>query len=400
MNKLYMSVKYVIFLTLAVLLSACSEEGIVTLVLEEDEPRSVSRMIVGQWRADHAEWADEDGNVIEEPSVTDIPELNFEENGIGYFGDGINGGNTGFNWEVDESGDIGGSGKYDDGNPTITFNGQRWYIFQLTKSMLILYRITDRYIIIYYYYRVGDYNVNNEPEPSVQSEARVYKIKSTLSYDNPAVSTKSEIYTFNYDDQGRIREYSISNGNYVSEFNYIYNGAETVYVEGNEPYKGLLKDGRLVELYTNTATASPKLVASPIYNEEGYMASVNNMDFIYEAGNMTSVAGSSSMDYSYEYSDLENNANIDLNSIISNYSKMHEYKYSHYSLFAPFGFYGEFSENLISKEFLGDYADFYYEYAYEKDSEGRISIIICKCIDKYRGSVFNTTTFEVFYEVN
>ncbi|CAK7066059.1 MAG: hypothetical protein PARBB_03152 [Parabacteroides distasonis] len=389
MNKLYVSAKYFIFLTLSILLSACSEDGIVTLVLEEDKPQSVAQMIVGQWRADHAEWADADGSVIEEPSVTDIPELNFEENGTGYFGNGASGGNIGFNWGVDESGNIGGSGKYDEGNPSVTFNGQRWYIFQLTKSMLILYRITDRYIIIYYYYRVGDYNGNNELP--AQSEARVYKIKSTCSYDNPAVSTRSEIYTFNYDDQGRIREYSISKGTLVKEFSYRYNGKEEVYVEGSEWYKGFLKDDRLIELYTNTATVPQELVASPSYNREGYISSVNNMIFSYEAGNLTSVTGSNGMDYSYEYSDLENNANIDLNRIIS------DYKY--YTLFAPFGFYGEFSENLISKEFLGDSADFYYEYAYEKDPEGRISIIIRKCIDKYRGSVLNTTTFEVFYEV-
>ncbi len=393
MNKLYMSVKYFIFLTLAVLVSACNEEGIATLVLEEDEPHSVAQMIVGQWRADHAERADEDGNVIgEETDITDMPELNIDEDGTGYFGNGSGDGNTGFNWSLDESGNTGGSDKYDSGNPSISFNGQRWYIFQLTKSMLILYRITDRYIIIYYYYRVGDYNGNNEP--SVQPESRVYRINSTTTY-NSSASAQTDVYTFEYDEQGRIREYSISNGNYTYEFSYSYKGVEEVYVEGDELYKGYLKDGRLTELYTNTVTAPQRLVASPTYNEEGYISSVNDMTFIYDAGNMI---GASGYMYSYEYGDLENNTNIDLNSIISDYSS-YEYQYSHYSLFAPFGFYGKFSKNLlITKRFLDDSADVYYTYLYEEDSEGRIATIVRNCIDKHGGRTLNTTTFKVFYE--
>lgn len=397
MRKLYVNMKYFIFLTLAVLLSACNEEGIVTLVLEEDEPHSVAQMIVGQWRVDHAEWADKNGNVIEEPDITDTPELNFDENGMGYFGNGVSDGNGGFNWNIDESGNMGGGDKYDDSNPSITFNGQRWYIYQLTKSMLILYRITDRYIIIYYYYRVGDYNGNNEPP--VQSEARVYKIESITTY-NSSAPTQSDIYTFDYDDQGRIREYSISKGNHVYEFNYRYNGVEEVYVEGgNEKYRGLLKNGRLTELYSNTVTAPQNLVASPLYNVEGYLSSVNNMTFIYDKENLTSITVSNTMYNSYEYSDLENNANIDLNSIISNCSYVHEYNYSHYSLFAPFGFYGEFSGNLISKELWRESADINFEYIYEKDSEGRVSTIVRKCISKFDGSTLNTTSFEIFYEV-
>lgn len=394
MKKLYVNMSYFIFLALTILLSACNEEGIATLVLEEDEPHSVAQMIIGQWRVNHAEWADENGNVIEEPDITDIPELNFDENGSGYFGGGTGGGNSGFNWTINDSGSMGGSGKYDDSNPSITFGGQRWYIFQLTKSMLILYRITDRYILIYYYYRVGDYNGNNESP--IQSVARIYKIKSTTVY-NSSASTQSDIYTFDYDDQGRILKYSISNGNYVNTFNYRYNGVEEVYVEGDELYRGFLKDQRLTGLYSDGSALT--LVASPVYNEEGYMSSVNNITFIYDKGNLTSITGSNYMDYSYEYGDLENNANIDLNSIISNCSKVYENQYSHYSLFAPFGFYGGSSNKLISREIWPENADINFEYTYEKDSGNRVSTIIRKCIDKFSDSIFNTTTFEIFYEV-
>lgn len=391
MKMLYVNMKYFIFLMFAVLLSACNEEGIATLVLEEDGPHSVAQMIIGQWRVNHAEWADKNGNVIKEPDITNIPELNLDKNGIGYFGNGISNGNSGFNWTINDSENTGTSGEYDDSNPSITFNGERWYIFQLTKSRLILYRMTDKYIIIYYYYRVGDYNGNNEPP--VQSVARIHRIKSTTVY-NSFASQQSEVYTFKYDDQWRIREYSISKDNNINMFNYRYNGVEEVYVEGDKQYKGLLKEQRLEKLYENSSAAVPfTLVASPMYNEEGYMSSVNDMIFIYDKGNLISIAGSKNMDYSYEYSDLDNNANIDLNSFISNCNKVHRC-----FLFASFGFCGEFSNNLISKEIWSETADFYFEYTYEKDSDGRISTIIRKSIDKHSGSVLNTTTFEVFYE--
>ncbi|WP_455622177.1 hypothetical protein, partial [Parabacteroides sp.] len=393
MKKLYANMKYLIFLVFAVLVSACSEDGVVTLVLEEDEPHSVAKMIVGKWKISNAERADENGSVIDRPSITDIPELNFSENGIGYLGDGKGDGNKSFKWYLSDPEHIGGSDKYDNGNPSVTFNGQRWYIFQLTRSMLILYRITDKYIIIYYYYRVGDYEGDNEPP--IQTGYRVCKIESSFSYSS-AAAKESTVYTFDYDDQGRIQKYSIGNGNIMEEFSYRYNGVEEVYVDGSEQYKGFLKDGRLVYLYTYVPTTpQPQLVASPIYNDEGYMSCLNDKTFSYEAGNM--IGGSGYM-YSYEYGDLENNTNIDLNSIISDCSS-YEHQYSHYSLFAPFGFYGKFSKNLLkTKRFLTDSADVYYVYLYEKDSEGRIAAIVCNCIDKYRESILNTTTFKIFYE--
>ena len=57
-----MNIKYFILLLFIALVSACNEEGIATLVIEDGQP-SVAKMIVGQWKPNHAEKADEDGNV-------------------------------------------------------------------------------------------------------------------------------------------------------------------------------------------------------------------------------------------------------------------------------------------------------------------------------------------------
>ena len=129
------------FLLLVVCISSCNKDGFTTLVIEDGQS-SVAQMIIGQWTPDHVEWADEDGNVLERPEMPDIPDLNFDEGGTGTFGGN---GSGSFDWTVDEGSDGGmGSGYHGEG-PSITFGGERWYIFQLTKTILIIYRITDRY---------------------------------------------------------------------------------------------------------------------------------------------------------------------------------------------------------------------------------------------------------------
>lgn len=200
-----MNIKYFILLLLVALVSACNEEGIATLVIEDGQP-SVAKMIVGQWKPNHAERADEDGNVIEDLDITDIPDLNFGENGSGHFGNSDTGtggsGSGNFDWSVDEGENTGGGAGYDEKGPSVTFNGERWYIFQLTKSMLIIYRVTDKYILIYYYYRIGDYNTGNESEPT-PIEKKIYRITETTSYGNEI--GYSAVHIFEYDTQGRIK---------------------------------------------------------------------------------------------------------------------------------------------------------------------------------------------------
>lgn len=379
-----------VFLLVACI-SSCNKDGLTTLVIEDGQP-SVAQMIIGQWTPDHVEWADEDGNVLERPEMPDIPDLNFDEGGTGTFGGN---GSGSFDWTVDEGLNDGmGSGYHGEG-PSITFGGERWYIFQLTKTILIIYRITDRYIIIYYYDRVGEYE-GTEPTPE-PNNTLISEIRATTTYESGNRGTTT-LYRFSYDDQDRIQNYSIDNGNYTYEWAYRYNGSEEVYVTGSESYKAYISKFGIQSLYSLPSAASNEvLVATTVYDENGYLQLLNNNVFGYEHDNLVELNCRGSI-YNYEYSDEKNDANLDLNCIISNCSE-YEYDYSHFSLFAPFGFYGERSANMISRMDFGQYADGYNVYSYERDSQGRIGTVICKCMNKWsEGDVLNSTVYEIIYK--
>lgn len=391
MKNVYTSIRYFMVFLLVACISSCNKDGLTTLVIEDGQP-SVAQMIIGQWTPDHVEWADEDGNVLERPEMPDIPDLNFDEGGTGTFGGN---GSGSFDWTVDEGLNDGmGSGYHGEG-PSITFGGERWYIFQLTKTILIIYRITDRYIIIYYYDRVGEYE-GTEPTPE-PNNTLISEIRATTTYESGNRGTTT-LYRFSYDDQDRIQNYSIDNGNYTYEWAYRYNGSEEVYVTGSESYKAYISKFGIQSLYSLPSAASNEvLVATTVYDENGYLQLLNNNVFGYEHDNLVELNCRGSI-YNYEYSDEKNDANLDLNCIISNCSE-YEYDYSHFSLFAPFGFYGERSANMISRMDFGQYADGYNVYSYERDSQGRIGTVICKCMNKWsEGDVLNSTVYEIIYK--
>ncbi len=391
------------FLLLAVLMSACNKDGIETIVIEDGQP-SVAQMLIGRWNPTGGEMANPStGEVTEDINISDVPWLDFGENGIGSWGNGGSGtgGSAGesFDWNADEGSGpiIGGGSGYDGEGPSVTFGGERWYIFQLTERILIIYRFYGDYIIIYYYYRVGDYN-EPEPEPTPEPDvALVSEIHVTTTYES-GVNSYSSVYRFSYDDQNRIQNYTITNGSNIYEWTYSYRGVEEVYVSGDESYMGYIGREGINALYSLSATtANQVLVASPEYDSEGYMTMLGNNTMVYENGNMKYLYRGDS-GYNYEYSDEENNANIDLNCIISDCST-YEYVYSHFSLFAPFRFYGKSSTNMISRENLGEYADMYYAYSYERNQQGQISKITRNSMSVWQeGEMFDTTVYEIFYE--
>lgn len=403
MKKINAIINSFAFLLLAVLMSACNKDGIETIVIEDGQP-SVAQMLIGRWNPTGGEMANPStGEVTEDINISDVPWLDFGENGIGSWGNGGSGtgGSAGesFDWNADEgSGPIIGAGSgYDGEGPSVTFGGERWYIFQLTERILIIYRFYGDYIIIYYYYRVGDYN-EPEPEPTPEPDlALVSEIHVTTTYES-GVNSYSSVYRFSYDDQNRIQNYTITNGSNIYEWTYSYRGVEEVYVSGDESYMGYIGREGINALYSLSATtANQVLVASPEYDSEGYMTMLGNNTMVYENGNMKYLYRGDS-GYNYEYSDEENNANIDLNCIISDCST-YEYVYSHFSLFAPFRFYGKSSTNMISRENLGEYADMYYAYSYERNQQGQISKITRNSMSVWQeGEMFNTTVYEIFYE--
>lgn len=403
MKKINAIINSFAFLLLAVLMSACNKDGIETIVIEDGQP-SVAQMLIGRWNPTGGEMANPStGEVTEDINISDVPWLDFGENGMGSWGNGGSGtvGSAGesFDWNADEGSGpiIGGGSGYDGEGPSVTFGGERWYIFQLTERILIIYRFYGDYIIIYYYYRVGDYN-EPEPEPTPEPDvALVSEIHVTTTYES-GVNSYSSVYRFSYDDQNRIQNYTITNGSNIYEWTYSYRGVEEVYVSGDESYMGYIGREGINALYSLSATtANQVLVASPEYDSEGYMTMLGNNTMVYENGNMKYLYRGDS-GYNYEYSDEENNANIDLNCIISDCST-YEYVYSHFSLFAPFRFYGKSSTNMISRENLGEYADMYYAYSYERNQQGQISKITRNSMSVWQeGEMFNTTVYEIFYE--
>lgn len=403
MKKINAIINSFAFLLLAVLMSACNKDGIETIVIEDGQP-SVAQMLIGRWNPTGGEMANPStGEVTEDINISDVPWLDLGENGIGSWGNGGSGtgGSAGesFDWNADEGSGpiIGGGSGYDGEGPSVTFGGERWYIFQLTERILIIYRFYGDYIIIYYYYRVGDYN-EPEPEPTPEPDvALVSEIHVTTTYES-GVNSYSSVYRFSYDDQNRIQNYTITNGSNIYEWTYSYRGVEEVYVSGDESYMGYIGREGINALYSLSATtANQVLVASPEYDSEGYMTMLGNNTMVYENGNMKYLYRGDS-GYNYEYSDEENNANIDLNCIISDCST-YEYVYSHFSLFAPFRFYGKSSTNMISRENLGEYADMYYAYSYERNQQGQISKITRNSMSVWQeGEMFNTTVYEIFYE--
>ena len=387
-------VKWLVLLLLVVLMPACNEDGEETIVIEDGQP-SAAELIIGKWFPNKWEHIDEDGNVTEQPVTDNIPGLNFYEDGTfdEFEGGSDDSGSTGggnHKWDIDE-GLWNGGGDYNEEGPSISLDGERWYIFQLTKSMLIIYRVTDRYIILYYYYRVGDFNGtgNNEnPEPGLSKVTRIVETIDYVGSDRKSVST----YSIAYNDDNRVSNYTITNGNYSYSFDYTYNGNEQVYIEGDEEHSGLMNgDGYLTLVDYQSAAAVTGARAS--YNEEGYLISFNNEYFFtYDKnGNLTVMDN-----FSYEYGNEKNDANIDLNCIISNCSN-YEVAYSHFSLFAPFGFYGKASAAMISKE-VGKNYDWYSTYTYERDEEGRLTQIVRKSINAFNGEILNVATFDVSYD--
>lgn len=380
-------------LLLTVCISSCNKDGVATLVIEDGQP-GVSQMIIGQWEPDHIEWTDKDGNVLERPEMTDVPDLIFNEGGTGTF----EGNGTGsFDWSVDEGFNDGMGSGYDGEGPSITFNGERWYIFQLTKTILIIYRITDRYIIIYYYYRVGEYDGGNKPNenPSLSTVHRISMIET--DYNSSLVG---HIYTFTYDTQGRIQGVEMRFENekeYTYKISYTYSNDEVDIITNYGNYKGILNENGYVEtLLQQSITNTEWTVYSSIsYNVDGQMSMFNKYVMDYLNGDLISVSSEEKNKYNFTYSDIENKTIPDLNSFIS-------VGYLGVSMgsFQPFALpelFGKPSKHLLASQKL-DFADYYDEYEYKIDEQGRVVQIICISINRFSGDKNIETTYNITYK--
>lgn len=364
-------------LSLVLLFTACNKNEDLTLIIEDGQP-TISTLIVGQWEPTTISIVDRlTGEILE----TEEPES----------------GNSSF-WEFFEDGTFGRSDKpderfhwqADEEDFSINIGDKQWNVDWLTKLKLRLReRMDDSRDKYYDLGRIGDFIDEGEEEEQPTAGSRIAKITATTTYLHSS-NKKVDTYTFKYDKKGRISEYSIEGTSAPFKYNYEQN---MVSVSGSESYKGTLNSKNCIETLQSLNTSLPT-VATASYNSNGYLSMLNNTVLKYDRNNNLESIGY----FEYTYTKEKNDSNIDLNCIISSCSTTYEYNYSHFSLFAPFGFYGKSSTNMIAKEH-GNGWDYYYVYDYKRDKENRITKIVRDGINNFNHDErINTTTFDINYE--
>lgn len=416
MKKINAIINSFAFLLLAVLMSACNKDGIETIVIEDGQP-SVAQMLIGRWNPTGGEMANPStGEVTEDINISDVPWLDFGENGMGSWGNGGSGtgGSAGesFDWNADEGSGpiIGGGSGYDGEGPSVTFGGERWYIFQLTERILIIYRFYGDYIIIYYYYRVGDYN-EPEPEPTPEpgtdcpyqpqfsDNQRIVRIEET---GNVAGYRFENVYLYEYDDLGRISSFSygVNENELYWTWNYQYD-AEKVSVALNDAsdwcFEGYFNEDGYITRTRNVLDDEDFVWYD--YNDEGYLIGGKTMDDYIDVEydnnwNPLSIHYPNGMIWQYTYTrDDINSYSVDLNKVVcSSGFQLDATQTDFNGFFAQFDFLGHRAPCLVATENtygtasgMGDVSEFNYEMA-----NGRIDQIT-----RYRGNYIYT--YKIIY---
>lgn len=416
MKKINAIINSFAFLLLAVLMSACNKDGIETIVIEDGQ-QSVAQMLIGRWNPTGGEMANPStGEVTEDINISDVPWLDFGENGMGSWGNGGSGtgGSAGesFDWNADEGSGpiIGGGSGYDGEGPSVTFGGERWYIFQLTERILIIYRFYGDYIIIYYYYRVGDYN-EPEPEPTPEpgndcpyqpqfsDNQRIVRIEET---GNVAGYRFENVYLYEYDDLGRISSFSygVNENELYWTWNYQYD-AEKVSVALNDAsdwcFEGYFNEDGYITRTRNVLDDEDFVWYD--YNDEGYLIGGKTMDDYIDVEydnnwNPLSIHYPNGMIWQYTYTrDDINSYSVDLNKVVcSSGFQLDATQTDFNGFFAQFDFLGHRAPCLVATENtygtasgMGDVSEFNYEMA-----NGRIDQIT-----RYRGNYIYT--YKIIY---
>lgn len=375
----------IMILLLAILACACNKDEDTTIVIEDGQPKAAT-LIVGKWKPSKKQLIDKlTGHVVKEEPLDEGESSPWEFFKDGTFKKPGSTGQGGLDWNVDED------------NFTIDMGGEKWSIGALTRARMILYLLgkngsddNEKNRLAYLFDRLSEFEDSDDGDTDKPiSGSKISKIIETTTYLH-SINKRTDTYTFSYDKQGRINEYSV--GASQSPFKYGYEQG-MVSISGSESYRGLLNEKGYIETL-QYLDANRKIAASASYNSQGYLTTINKTSLKYDNSNNLKSVGS----FEYKYTKEKNDSNIDLNCFISNCSTAYEYDYSHYSLFAPFGFYGKSSTNMIAEEH-GNNRDLYYTYNYEQDKADRIIKIVRKGINKYdHNETINTTTFDIIYQ--
>lgn len=247
-----------------------------------------------------------------------------------------------------------------------------WIITSLTDTELHIKRQDGDYIIIAKFVRRTPLsgNVSN------------LMFQTSGSYSS---------YSFSYNFRGELNGITCNNSKLT--FGAYQNGERNITWYNGDKFK-LVDNNKSAELFLRNSS-----IARAQYDDKGYLVAVSsenrNIKYKYSNGNLSSWEDSD-FKIDYEYSKEKNDANIDLNYFIDNFlpSQGHPYDISNY---LELGFNAKKSNNLVSKANTPSSWDYYFTYSYERDSDGKISKIERKCIDRFSSNLLNECTIEVKY---
>lgn len=392
MRQIY---KKICLLLVGLLAFACNDDGNVTVVIEDGQP-VVRTMVIGKWMPTHWRWVNNStGEIVKEGDI-DAGSDNgyiweFFEDGTFSYSDGESSIGELVGWSTDEN------------SYTIYIDGEEWTVILLTENLMILYRDSnaddeDAPADSSYYLefdRVDESSSGGDDDQ--QSDYGALDHIASITYSTVYVggSTSSEtVYSFNYDNDGKILDWEEKYGNSSSVAAYVYDD-DNVYVSSDGNYIGELNADGYVETvrYRANSTADWRIRATISYNSDGqmtaYTSTYSNSDntytytYTYANGNRIS-----SMDETYTYTDIKNTTYPDLNCFITSTTTLF--------IFEPFGLMGQSSKNMVQRLDIED-ADAYYTYEYMYDNQGRISQILCHAINKFDDGWLNTTTYDITY---
>ena len=364
-----------------------------------------AEMLIGTWKPVALEQTERNNpDNKTELSANSMPKLTFYPDGTGQLDatSDMESGND-FTWRINQ--DWTNDGSYENNNPSVSINGETWYLSKVTESFLIVYTIESNYLFTCTY-EPDSIDDNNAPDEDDSTEGGEQEDPS--NWEEPIVSEEggrvSQIietsygdqitYLFDYDDQGHIKTFT-QQGSFLSEddlfiYDYEYGydtewyGANIVTATGRElgniytivmQNEGLHAENK-AKYYITGEIVDAKWDLSFTYDRYERLSYIHNpgqvalKSITYDAWSNLETQGN--MHYEY-YTQNANIYSIDLNEFTTQYrvgSRNSTY------LFTPYGFMGSFGTRLIKKSYSDSGDTKLYKYEVENGKISKIYIYL------------------------
>lgn len=363
-------------------LSGCLDDGDETITLEYGNPK---KLIVGGWIVGtHNNPGGNEGTPnLGEPGTIWI------FNGDGTFGKPTDD-KPEHTWILDDG--------YDPDSPYhggITLDGDPWNIETLGPDIWILvpwscnypngiYWILNRHPID------GDGNTDDDDDDDGGKEeptsSLITKIVAVTKYYSSDRVYES-VLTFSYDGS------KVAGCNWGGESVSISTGNGYVYFDSatGTDYTCKLNSNGNITSWTNNNSLTTDIT----YDSYNYITTYGSNKYSYDRSHTLTTYDGESIKFSSE----DNDANLNLNYLLLNSDYHHSFSFDIQDAAGAFGYLGQRQSKLISEIRLGEGADYYYKYEYERDSKGRISKMTRYDMDSHKeNSWFNTTEYTIYYE--